>query len=426
MTEQRVHLKVLLRPHQLALHRARTRFSVRVVHRRFGKTFLSIVELLLGALQTHRKDHRGYYLAPTFKQAKSISWDYLKAFTADMPGVSSNESELRLDFWNGARLQLLGAEQYDSLRGLYADDLVIDETAMVPRSAWSQVLSPMLVDRLGRATFAGTPMGRMNLFFDLWQLAGGDDPEWSRALLTYADTQVIPPAEIGRMRRQMSEAEFAQELECSWNAALLGAYFAREMADADRQGRVTDVRYDAMLPVVAAVDLGWSDAMVASFWQQTGTEHRCICARGYQYASIPEMVNEWKSLPFRVDHVVLPHDAKVTELGSGKTRQEVFHTMGAATSLAPSLGLHEGISQLRDILPHAWFDKTEAMMLVEALLAYRSEVVEVKGIAKKLPEHSWASHWADSARYYAIGRPAQVGGWGDNSALYERLARGVI
>lgn len=406
MTE--ITVNISFRPHQLKAWEEQTRFVVKVWHRRAGKTFYVITAMLVRALQTNRKDYRAYYVAPTFKAAKGISWDMLKAFTAGIPGRVVNEAELRVDFSNGARIQLLGAEQYDMLRGRYADDLTLDETALIPASAWTTVFSPMLADRNGRATFIGTPMGMMNLFYEVWDYAGGDDPEWSRSMLTYRDTNIIDPNEIRRLKRTMRPEEFAQEMECSWQAAIRGAFYAGEMAKAEAEGRVTTVKYDKMLPVVAAVDLGWSDSMAVGFFQQAGTEHRCLMALAYEGTSIPDMVADWRGFDFPVSEVILPHDAKVHELGSGKTRQEVFHEMGCSTIIAPSQKIHEGIAQVRDLLPHMWFDREETKVFREALNAYRSEYDEVRNVHRVTPLHDWSSHWADMMRYYALGRPVNM------------------
>lgn len=402
----RTRLTLLLRPHQLAAYRSETRFEVRVWHRRAGKTFYTIGRMLTRALQTNRRDWRAYYLCPTRVQAKAIAWDYLKKWVSRIPGVEINESELRVDLPNGARIQLLGAESYDSLRGRYADDITLDETAHIPSTAWTQVLSPMLTDRKGRATFIGTPNGRMNLFYDLWEYAGGSDPDWSRSLLTYQDTNVLDLDEIRRQRSLMREEEFEQEFNCSWDAALRGAYYSKEMARADRDGRITTVAFDRTLPVVMAVDLGWSDGMACTAWQVAGTQHRAIWANEYHFTSIPEVVEHWRTLPFPITEAILPHDARVHDLGTGATRQEVFHSMGVTTSIAPKMGVHEGIEQVRQLLEHAWFDREATQYMREAIAAYRSTFDEVKGVHSVKPLHNWACHMADSVRYYATGRPS--------------------
>jgi hypothetical protein len=167
--------------------------------------------------------------------------------------------------------------------------------------------------------------------------------------------------------------------------------------------------------VTAAVDLGYSDTMVVGFWQEAGTEVRCIKATGYQYTSIPDMIRDWRTLPFPIATVVLPHDAKVHELGTGSTRQEVFHNLGCNTVLAPSQSVHEGISAVRDMLPRTIFDRASCATLIEALNTYRSEFDEVKQVHRVSPLHDWSSHWADMVRYFALGRPTQHG-WGPRPA----------
>jgi phage terminase large subunit len=380
-----------------------------VWHRRAGKTFYTVSRMLGRALQAKRNDHRGYYLAPTRVQAKSIAWDYLKRWVIPM-GVQPNESELRADLPNGARLQLLGAEQYDSLRGLYTDDLTLDETALIPSVAWSQVLSPMLADRHGRATFTGTPKGRMNLLYELWEYAGGDDPEWSRSLLSYDQTGILDPAEVARMRRTMTEAEFAQELECSWDAALRGSYYGRELSRADAEGRVTSVKHDNRYPVIAALDLGMRDAMPVIYAQVAGTELRIIGHETFIGTNIPDLVDHWHARPWRLQEIILPHDAKVRELGTGKTREDIFIERGCKVRLCPDVGRDEGIAQVAHALRNTWFDRDETRSLREALAAYRSDYDEVRQVHRLTPVHDWSSHHADAMRYLVVGLPGQAFG----------------
>ena len=167
--------------------------------------------------------------------------------------------------------------------------------------------------------------------------------------------------------------------------------------------------------------------MVVGFWQVAGTEHHCLLAEAYELTSIPDMIARWRELPWRVDQVVLPHDARVSELGTGKTRQEVFHSLGCNTVIAPNMGLHEGIEQARQLLGNVWLDREGCRTLREALSAYRADFVEVRGVYRRQPLHDWSSHWADMLRYYATGRPANPGGgWGDNEALYAARAKAVI
>src|SRR4051812_27503527 len=124
--ERQIDLGFRARGWQAEVFRNLTRFSVLVVHRRGGKTVLAIMRLIDAALRCSKKDGRFAYLAPELKQAKDIAWSYLKQYSALVPGVQINESELFVLFPNGARIRLYGADNPDAMRGRYFDGIVID------------------------------------------------------------------------------------------------------------------------------------------------------------------------------------------------------------------------------------------------------------------------------------------------------------
>ena len=155
--EQRVRTGYAPRPQQLELHLALRRFNVLVCHRRFGKTVLAVNETIDRALRCERENPRFAYIAPFYRQAKQVAWDYMKRFTAPLPGSSAHETELRIDFAGGRRLQLFGADNPDSLRGMYFDGVVFDEYALMPQRVWTEIVRPALADREGWAIFIGTP-----------------------------------------------------------------------------------------------------------------------------------------------------------------------------------------------------------------------------------------------------------------------------
>lgn len=409
MTAQPVHIK--LRPHQLEAWGQLARFSVLVWHRRAGKTFFALSRLIYRCLTSKRSDYRAFYIAPTYSQAKRLSWDYLKKFVRSIPGTAINEAELRVDLPNGGRIQLLGGEQYDNLRGQYADDVVLDEAAMIAGPAWRLVILPMLADRQGHALIIGTPMGRINLFFELFTLAGDmiaeGSPDWFRSTLTYRDTNAIAPEEIRRLQRITNPQEFAQEFECSWTGSIAGAIYATEMDLAESAGRVTMVAADRTYPIFAALDLGWNDTTSVGWFQDIAGSIRVLHAAGYERTAIPDMVADWKSNGLVIDELILPHDARVHDLGTGLTRQEVFQRLlpGVAVTICPDLGREEGIEQVRQILERTWFDRARTLTLREALGSYHRGYDEKGQVRKLTPVHDWASHWADMFRYAIVGRP---------------------
>ena len=200
-------------PHefQSQVHERLARFSVLVCHRRWGKTVLAVNALTLAALRCSRKAPRYAYIAPLFKQAKAVAWDYLRYYAGCIPGAKFNESELRCDLPNGARISLYGADNPDALRGIYLDGVVLDEVAQMSMRVWTEIIRPALADRKGWALFIGTPKGR-DEFCDLYESAL-NDPSWYAAMFRASETGLLDAEELSAMRREMHPDEYEQELE---------------------------------------------------------------------------------------------------------------------------------------------------------------------------------------------------------------------
>ena len=193
------------------------RFSVIVAHRRWGKTVLAILLLVSSALTLLRPNGRFAYVAPFRSQAKAVAWDYLKLFARAIPGSVVNETELMVEFPNGSRIRLFGADNPESLRGQYFDGVVLDEVADMKAHVWGQIIRPALSDRKGWAVFIGTPKG-VNLFSDTYYRAVAD-PEWYAESFPASKTGLLDPAELEAARGDMSENEYEQEYECSFEAS---------------------------------------------------------------------------------------------------------------------------------------------------------------------------------------------------------------
>jgi phage terminase large subunit len=195
-----------------------------VCHRRAGKTVATINDLILRTAHCRRSNPRGAYIAPLHKQAKDAAWDYLKDYGLTIPGAEARESELSLELPYGGRVRLYGADNPDALRGIYLDEVVLDEYAQMRDGLWSEVIRPALADREGNATFIGTPMGR-NAFASLWGRAESD-PAWFSLMLKASESGILPAAELAAARQEMSADQYAQEFECSFDAAVQGTYYA--------------------------------------------------------------------------------------------------------------------------------------------------------------------------------------------------------
>jgi hypothetical protein len=397
------------------------RFNVLVVHRRAGKTVLAILWLIWRVAPI--KNGRGAYFAPLYNQARRVAWDYLKRYAGAIPGTVFNESELKATFPNGAVVYLLGADNPHAIRGIGLDACVLDEVAQMGPSVWREVIRPALADKGGYAMFIGTPFGMANQFYELWRDADTLQ-DWARCYLTVEETGCIAPGELDALRREMSQEEFAQEFLCDWSAAVKGAFYGKEMAEAERAGRVGRVPYDKALPVHTSWDLGFADTLVIWLWQVAGAEVRAIRCLSFQATALPDVVAELRRLPYNWGTHYLPHDTKVRELGSGRSREEVLLGLGLRPTVVPEVGVASGIEATRALLTRSWFDREGCGVGVEALKTYRTEWDDLNRVFRKQPLHSWESHYADAARYFAVGTQGKTNDW--SPIDYSRYDRAVI
>lgn len=391
------------REHQAELHRKLKRFNVLVCHRRFGKTVFSINEMIDQGLRCKNKNPRYAYVAPLYAQAKRIAWDYLKDYTKDIPGAASNEADLRVDIpHNGCRFSLFGADNPDSLRGVYLDGVILDEySEMMPR-VWTEVIRPALSDRGGWVIFIGTPKGR-NHFYELFQYAKNDD-EWFTALYKGEETGIIPQIELDRMKSTMDDAEYAQEIQCSFDSALVGAYYLKEMQAAEAEKRITDLPHDPALPVHTAWDLGVGDTTAIWFWQEFGPRLQFIDYLEDDGIGLSEYARRLNEKPYNYGTHYLPHDAKARDITRGETREGTLrrHLRGSIITL-PRESVEDGIHAARITLKKSWFDKTKCDRGIESLKSYRRKWDQKKGMFENRPVHNWASHASDAFRYAAKG-----------------------
>ena len=386
-------------------HAAEQRFCLTVAHRRAGKTVARINKLVQHAVSCTKQAPRFGYLAPYYIQAKDIAWAYLKHYTSPITqavGGRVNESELSVQFGhNGAQIRLYGAENAERLRGLYFDGIAADEAQDIAPSALTQVIMPALSDRQGWLDLSGTPKGWGNLLGETYKRAL-DDPEWFVQVLKASETKLIPHEELERLRRAMPENEYLQEFECSFDAAITGAYYAKELQKSGADGRITSVPYDPMAKTYTAWDLGIADSMSIWFLQSVGRELRAIDyyeAAGYgldHYAGVLTA----KGYTYAKHYG--PHDIQVRELGSGRSRWEIAKELGITFTVVPMMGVADGINAARMTIPRMWFDAKKTALGVDALRQYREKVDEKRGIALG-PLHDWTSHAADAFRYFCVG-----------------------
>lgn len=391
----------------MGYHESSKRWRVIVAHRRAGKTVATINQLIRSALTCDKPEPRCAYVAPLYKQAKDVAWTYLKRFTAVIPGSQANESELRVDLPNGGRVRLYGADNPDGMRGVYLDDCVLDEFADMRPRMLPEIIRPALSDRRGSLTIIGTPRGH-NDFHDIYQQALSDE-DWFSLLLKASETGIVPAEELESARKLMAKhpGSFEQEYECNWEAAIQGAYWGKEMAAAEADGRIGDVPIDIEQPVHTAWDLGVRDATAIWFFQVLAGGLHIVDfyeASGVGLDHYNDILRERaRTGGYQLGTCHVPHDAKVKEWGSGKTRLEQMEALGLAHDVVPDHRLMDGIGGARETLARVRFDRERCKDGIEALKQYRADYDEERKVLKPTPRHDWTSHAADAFRYLAMG-----------------------
>lgn len=389
------------RPIQREIHASLKRFNSLVAHRRLGKTVLSVNQLISSALRCKKQHPRYAYIAPLRNQAKNVAWDFLKQFSEPFRKGDPNIAELWVELVNGARIQLFGADNPNAMRGMYLDGVVFDEYGDMDPTTWTQVIRPLLSDRMGWAIFIGTPKGQ-NGFYDL-HTAAQSDAEWYAATFPASATGIIDENELAASRKVMSDAEYKQEFECSFQAPNIGAYYGDAMDFADNEKRIRNVPWEASIPVDTAWDLGMDDATAIWFVQRVGMEIRVIDYYESSGAALTHYAGLLKSKPYVYGKHYLPHDAAVKELGTGMSRVEVLQGLGIRPHIVPAQSVEDGINAVRMILPKCWFDVEKTAKGVKALRSYQREWVPKLGTWRSSPKHDQWSHGADAFRYYAMG-----------------------
>ena len=236
------------RKHQEFIHHKLRdyRWSVLVCHRRFGKTVMMICHLIMAALENKNKNPRFAYISPTFKQSKSIAWDYIKQFTYGIPGIKYNETELRVDFPNGARITLLGSENCDGIRGIYLDGCVIDEYANVNERLFPEIIRPALSDRKGFCVFIGTPQGMNNNFYELYQHAQQNTKDWFYFKAKASKTQIVDEEELEKAKAKYEKDRLRRykRLEKYADAAYSDKQYASAINAEFRSGQLAGLYVD--------------------------------------------------------------------------------------------------------------------------------------------------------------------------------------
>lgn len=334
---------------------------------------------------------------------KTGLWDRLVRAAESIPGAEVLKSELAVKLPGGRVYQAGGMDNPDGWRGGYADEVIEDEADDVTAAGLDMVVEPMLSDYLGSRLYAGTPKGngRLQARYD----AAGTDPRASRYLLPYTATGVMSDEAIARLRTRLTAEEFAQEMECSFTAPNSGAYYARLLDQAEAGGRITRVPYEPRLPVETWWDLGMDDATAIWFVQRPpgAGEVRAIDYLEASGEALGFYANALNQRGYVYSAHLLPHDARVRELGTGKSRAETLASLGVQPQrIGRALPVVDGINAVKMMLPRMWFDGERTQVGRKHLRDYRRVWIEERGVWSAQPVHDGASHAADAFREGAV------------------------
>lgn len=397
-----------------ALHGAATRWIVLIIHRRGGKTTGSFNHLQRDALTN--PNTRYAYVAPTYKQAKRIVWTMAKFYARNVPNVKFNESELLITYANGSEIMIVGANNPDSLRGIALWGAFLDEYPQMSPLVFTEIISKCLADHQGYCIFGGTPKGKGH-FYRIYQTALKNAERWTLVYKTIDESLVEETGPtIDALRssleddRQlvkdgiMTEDEFQQEWYNSFEAAVKGAVYLKELGLARKEGRVCGGVYDPLLPVYTVWDLGVSksDAMAVGFFQRSGKEIRWIDYLETLQMGLPGTIKLVKEKPYIFAKHFAPHDIRNREVGTGKTRLQSAALCGIDFEVVPKLGLEDGIDLARAMFSRLYVDKVKCELALDFIGQYHYEFDEKRGLLTKTPVHDFTSHCADMFRYAAV------------------------
>lgn len=383
-------------------HNRSQRWGVLVVHRRAGKTVAAINELVKKAMLCPLQSPRFGYVAPTYAQAKDVAWSYLKRFTDPIPGRVVSEAELHVTLPGDRRIRLYGADNYDRMRGVYFDGVVVDEPADMDAAAWYDVLRPALSDRQGWCVWIGTPKGR-DAFYRLWKDACAN-PDWFVMRLPASESGILPVEELESAKQGMKSnaGAYDREYECSFETPVAGSVYGDLLVNLRTKGRIRPFEWNRSFPVFSSWDLGWNDCTSVWLWQVIGPEIHWLWHTRQRGKTAADMATLVRASGIPVAMHFLPHDADSANAATGLSYRQALAKAGfdlqSTRCVNRTANIWDGINYARDLLPRSWFRLPDCELGLEALEAYHTKEVTSGSAVSKEPVHDWSSHDADSFR----------------------------
>lgn len=385
-------------------------------HRRSGKDEIALHRTACAAFE---RQATYWHMLPEAAQARKAIWEAInphtgkrridEAFPHELR-ANTKDQEMMIRFVNGSTWQVLGSDNYNSLVGSPPAGVVFSEWALANPSARAY-LRPIFAENNGWQMYITTPRGK-NHAYKTYE-AGRNNPGTFAQRLTAYDTNSISVERLAAEKQayiddygvDQGTSLFEQEYLCSFDAALLGAFYGREMREAEDQGRICLVEYDPDYPVHTAWDLGYSDDTSIWWFQVIRGEVRILKYYGASGLEPDDYFKVIADQPYKYGLHWLPHDAKAKTLAAkGKSfEQMAWAALGIANiRLVPELSVQDGIQAARVMLARSVFDKENTEEGREALTQYQREWNDDKKMFRDSPRHDWTSHASDAFRMMAV------------------------
>lgn len=278
----------------------------------------------------------------------------------------------------------------------------VDEAEPVTDEAWVKLI-PTLREEDSELWVTWNPESKRSSTHKRFR-EGPPDPRVKIVEINWRDNPWFP--DVLDRTRLRDKAQRPDQYDHIWEGGFAlvfeGAYYVREMVDAKDKGRIGEIAYDPALPVHTAWDLGIGDSTAIWFFQIIGSEIRVIDFYEANSQGLPHYASVLAAKGYTYGDDWVPHDARVRELGTGKTRVETLQGLGRKPRLVPAHTLMDGINAARQTIPRCWFDATRTEYGLDALRQYRSEYDEKALVFDDKPKHDWTSHAADAFRYLAM------------------------
>lgn len=395
--------------------------AIEIAHRRWGKD-----EIALGVTceLAHKRIGSYWHCLPEYGQARKALWTAVNAhtgkrrlFEAFPPELCENinDTEMFIRLKCGSTWQMIGSDRFDATVGAGVAGITYSEWALANPSAWAYH-RPMLEENNGWAMFITTPRGRNHAkaMFDMAK----SNPRWFAEISSIHDTKALTPEQaeeslaeyIALYGEDLGRAQFEQEYLCSFNAAILGAFYAREMLAVRNDGRIAPIKPIPGRPVHKAWDIGVRDDTSIWWFQVVGSKILILDCYTNTGAGVDHYAEVCANRGYAPGVDFVPHDAKLREWGTigGRSRLETMRLLGLNPVLTQNVSKLDGINAVRATLPRCVFHPRTEEQGIAALEQYRREWDDERKSFRANEIHDWTSHLSDAFRYLALSWQQQI------------------